>query len=268
MEVAQPFALPGAIGYFARAQRVGSTPSERLNARTTARDPLPARTGRTGAPPARAEIPPAPARGPARSGYRIHERDGDCAAAQAGGLGVVRREPPEIQADLEENARNTLTQPQTPFQVMDVGAALLEGRVVADFLVQRHIGFDAFDHHLRERVLHARDGGLARVAVGDDLADERVVVRRHVVAAVDVAVDPDAGAARRMPAADGAGGGHELRGSSALMRHSKAWPRNWMSFWRRAGAAAIRSCPFTMSMPVMNSVTGCSTCMRVFISMK
>ena len=31
---------------------------------------------------------------------------------------------------------------------------------------------------------------------------------------------------------------------------------------------AIRSCSTTMSMPVIASVTGCSTCRRVFISMK
>jgi hypothetical protein len=31
---------------------------------------------------------------------------------------------------------------------------------------------------------------------------------------------------------------------------------------------AISSCAFTRSMPVISSVTGCSTWMRVFISMK
>ncbi len=37
----------------------------------------------------------------------VHERDGDRSAADAGGFGVVRRKLPEIQADLEEDARNT-----------------------------------------------------------------------------------------------------------------------------------------------------------------
>jgi len=32
--------------------------------------------------------------------------------------------------------------------------------------------------------------------------------------------------------------------------------------------AAIRSCAFTMSMPVTSSLTVCSTCKRGFISMK
>src|SRR5690348_4749149 len=67
---------------------------------------------------------------------------------------------------------NRLPQPKSPFQVVDVGAAFLEGRVIADFLVQRHVGLDAFDHHFRERILHARDGGLACVAVGNQLADQ------------------------------------------------------------------------------------------------
>ena len=46
------------------------------------------------------------------------------------------------------------------------------------------------------------------------------------------------------------------------------------SFWvviacmRACQVAAMRSCSFTMSMPVTSSVTGCSTCTRVFISMK
>ena len=63
-------------------------------------------------------------------------------------------------------------QSQTPLEVVDVGAALLESRVVADLLMQRHVGLDPLDHHLGERILHARDGGLARIAVRNDLADQ------------------------------------------------------------------------------------------------
>ena len=68
--------------------------------------------------------------------------------------------------------------------------------------MQRDVGLDALDHHFRERVAHARDGRLARVSIGDHLADHRIVERRHVVAGVDVAVDANPGAARRVPEAD------------------------------------------------------------------
>src|SRR5581483_11372778 len=106
-------------------------------------------------------------------------------------------------------SRGCLPQPQAPFQVVDVGTAFLESRVIADLLVQWHVGLDPLDDHFRQGVLHAGDGRLARIAKGDDLADERVVVGRNVIARIHVAVDPDAGTARRVPQADGAGGGHE-----------------------------------------------------------
>ncbi len=43
-----------------------------------------------------------------------------------------------------------------------------------------------------------------------------------------------------------------------------------MSFWMKGSFSpeAISSCVLTRSMPVIISVTGCSTWMRVFISMK
>ena len=76
-----------------------------------------------------------------------------------------------------------------------------ELRVDHQLAVQRDVGLDALDHHLRQRDAHARDRLLARVAVGDELADHRVVVRRHEVVGVDVRVDADAGAAGRVPRA-------------------------------------------------------------------
>src|ERR1700688_3338235 len=80
------------------------------------------------------------------------------------------------------------------------------------FLVQRNIGRDAFDDHLRQCVAHARDGRVPRVAVGDDLADHGVIERRHVVTGVDVAVDSNAGTAGRMPQTDGSRRRHESLG--------------------------------------------------------
>src|SRR5678815_4939209 len=66
------------------------------------------------------------------------------------------------------------------------------------------------------------------------------------------------------------GDGVNVHGSSALIRHSIAWPRRVTSRWRKRSfcPAAMRICSCTMSMPVIISVTGCSTCTRVFISMK
>jgi hypothetical protein len=55
------------------------------------------------------------------------------------------------------------------------------------------------------------------------------------------------------------------------MRASMAWPRiaaQLLLQQRQRLAAATRSCHSTRSSPVMASVTGCSTCSRVFISMK
>ena len=52
---------------------------------------------------------------------------------------------------------------------------------------------------LRERRPHPRQRLVAGVAVDDDLADHRVVVRRHEVVGVGVRVDAHAGAARRVP---------------------------------------------------------------------
>src|SRR6266568_850554 len=92
---------------------------------------------------------------------------------------------------------------------MDIGAALTKSGMIEYFLVQGNIGLDAFDHHLRQSVAHARDGRIPRVAVGDDLADHGVVERRYVVTGVDVAVDPNTRTAGRMPQTDGTRRRHE-----------------------------------------------------------
>ena len=57
-------------------------------------------------------------------------------------------------------------------------------------------------------------------------------------------------------------------GSSALTRTSMEQPSSAMSDCENGNGspAAIRNCCSTRSMPVTISVTGCSTCSRVFIS--
>ena len=53
------------------------------------------------------------------------------------------------------------------------------------------------------------------------------------------------------------------------MRASKAWPSSAISscVFGSFSPDATRNCHSTRSMPVTISVTGCSTCSRVFISM-
>ena len=76
--------------------------------------------------------------------------------------------------------------------------------------MQWHVGLDAVDHDFIQGIAHARHGFFAGCAVGDQLADQRVVVRRYGVAAVQVRVDPHAIAAWGMEVLDLAGAGHEV----------------------------------------------------------
>src|ERR1700722_12409432 len=92
---------------------------------------------------------------------------------------------------------------------MDVGTALTKGGMIEYLLMQGNVGLDAFDDHLGQRVAHARDGRIPCVAVGDDLADHGVVERWYVVAGVDMAVDPNARTAGRMPQTHRSGRGYE-----------------------------------------------------------
>ena len=132
---------------------------------------------------------------------------------------------------------------------------------------------------------HAEDGGVRRArrssrarAVsrgrrpGDDLGQHRVVVGAddgaHGQRAVDADAGPgrlDAARARCRPAAGSRGPGPRRRpGPRSRARRGETSP--WSSGSR--SPAAIRSCCSTRSRPVTSSVTGCSTCSRVFISMK
>ena len=138
-------------------------------------------------------------------------------------------------------------------------------------LVQRNRGVDSFhDEHL-ERALHAADGFGAVAAVGDQLGHQRIVKRRDHAIGVRPGVHAHADPAGQMEAGDAAGDGTNVSGFSALMRHSMAWPRNSIGPGRHFASGspcAMRIWLFTMSMPVTNSVTGCSTCMRALTSMK
>ena len=82
----------------------------------------------------------------------------------------------------------------------------------------------------------ARPRAIAASRVGrpdDELAEQRVVVRRHLVAGVDVRVEPDARAARGVEPLDRrrCPGRKSCSASSALIRNSIAWPRCGTSAW-------------------------------------
>ena len=68
----------------------------------------------------------------------------------------------------------------------------------------------AVDEELLERRAAAGDGRRAIRAPDDELAEQRVVVRRHLVARVQVRVHPDARPAGRVVALDDAGAGPEV----------------------------------------------------------
>src|SRR5574343_648931 len=87
---------------------------------------------------------------------------------------------------------------QLVLQIMDAGAALDEAGVEHQFLVQRDVGLDPLDGHLGQCDAHPANRLLAGIAVGDDLGDHRIVVRRHAVALIDVRIDADAGPAGRV----------------------------------------------------------------------
>ena len=113
---------------------------------------------------------------------------------------------------------------------------------------------------------------LAGGAVDDDLGDQRVVVGRHAAArGGHVAVDADAGAARHLEAGDDARRGREglgvlgvdpaLEGMAAA---ADVGLREGQRLAPRHADAARGRCRCRSS----SSVIGCSTCRRVFISMK
>ncbi len=81
------------------------------------------------------------------------------------------------------------------FDERGIDPAFDEGRVAENLAVQRDRGLDAFDAQLAQGPLHAVDRLAPRRLVHDQLADHRIVVRRHDVARVGVRIEPHAEAA-------------------------------------------------------------------------
>ena len=80
--------------------------------------------------------------------------------------------------------------------------ALQERLVLEQRPVDLDVRRDALDEQLLERRAAARDRRRAVRAPDDELAEQRVVVRRHLVARVQVRVHADAGPAGRVVALD------------------------------------------------------------------
>ena len=153
------------------------------------------------------------------------------------------------------------------------GHPALEERVVLEQrAVDLDVRGDAVDEQLLERGPAAGDRRLAVRAPDDELAEQRVVVRRHLVARVEVRVHPDARAARGVVALDDAGAGPEVvrrvLGVDAELDGVAARARCPTGAARAARPRRSAIWSATRSMPVSISVTGCSTWIRQLISMK
>ena len=114
---------------------------------------------------------------------------------------------------------------------------------------------------------------IARLAVGAELGDHRVVEHRDLAALVDAGIDAHVGPGRA--ARDSSPAGRSTAGSCGTDPRHRAAPRPpsrrasrpfcWNGSFSPAATRIISS---TRSRPVISSVTGCSTCRRVFISRK
>ena len=84
--------------------------------------------------------------------------------------------------------------------------------MLKDLLMKRHIGVNTFDDNLIKRRRHSSDCRIAGLAMSDYLADQGVIVWRHCVAAVHMAIDSDSRSAWRVPEINRARRRHERFG--------------------------------------------------------
>ena len=132
---------------------------------------------------------------------------------------------------------------------------------------------DAEDRIAPQRVAARAVARLARLArQHDQLGQQRIVVDRDLAPLDDAAVDANARARRlaveqqraglRQEAVRGILGVDAALDGVAALRRARPAPRQRLA----GGDDAAARC--TRSTPVTHSVTGCSTCSRVFISRK
>ena len=137
---------------------------------------------------------------------------------------------------------------------------------------ERDVGVDAEDRRSREARRWRGGARLRESRLDDQLGEHRVVVNRHLGARLHAAVDADARALRlAVQAGSGRPAGEtpaRVLGVDAALDRVAAL-RERLSCVKGSGSpAATRNCARTRSTPVTHSVTGCSTCRRVFISRK
>ena len=142
--------------------------------------------------------------------------------------------------------------------------------IVQNLQVERNRRLDPLDDGHLERALHPRDRFGAVAAVRDDLRDERIVVRRDRALGVRIRVHAHARAARHAERVNEPWARRERLGILGVdpAFDRVAGDRDVALLERQPSPAAIRICSLTMSTPVTNSVTGCSTCRRVLTSRK
>ena len=145
-------------------------------------------------------------------------------------------------------------------------------RVLQHAAEKGDIGANALDFVFTQSPPQARDGLRAVRRPHGKFREQRIVFQRHLPAFVHSAVKADARPGRHLQPRDEAGRGEEVVGGvfgvNAALDGRAAHLHVLLPPRQRRSPAAIRICSFTRSMPVTNSVTGCSTCNRVFISRK
>src|SRR5882672_4345824 len=103
-----------------------------------------------------------------------------------------------------------LVQGKLLLEVVDVDPTPDDTGVEQQFLVQRDVGLDSLDDHLRQRDAHAPNCLVAVGAVGDQLAYQGVIVGRNGITLVDVRIDLDSRPPGRVVGRDLSGRGRKL----------------------------------------------------------
>lgn len=136
--------------------------------------------------------------------------------------------------------------------------------------MQRQVGGDAFDAHFAKRAPHAHDRLLARRRMDDELGDQGIVMRRNAITRRHMGIDPHAGAARQVKMGDEAWAGNEVvrvLGIDAALDRMSLADNVFLRNFKRMTESDEKLLAHQIH-PEVISVTGCSTCRRVFISMK
>ena len=206
---------------------------------------------------------------PARARAVRRRRRGGAAAALE--LGEGRGDERQVAVDGVHRQRQLagLELAVEPGDVEGAGAELL---VAQQGQEERHAGRHALDAQLGERAAQPVERLRAVRAPDDQLAEHGVVVDGHLAALVDADVVAHAGTLRPAQQLDAARRGREVAvgvlGVEPHLDGVAARLRRRGTHGGSGSPCATAICARTRSRPVTSSVTGCSTCRRVFISRK